>query len=58
MLQYLAVLIQATEMSGVEFVVFFNGCLEPLRKDEWVEQQLQMRTKVNNVSVLYDCAFE
>ncbi|XP_020294477.1 constitutive coactivator of PPAR-gamma-like protein 1 homolog isoform X2 [Pseudomyrmex gracilis] len=49
MLQYLAVLIQATEMSGLELVVFFNGSLEPLRNDEWIEQQLQMRAKVNNV---------
>jgi len=50
MIQFLAVFIQATEMSGLELAVFFNGCFEPLRRADWIEQQLQMRAKVNNVS--------
>lgn len=49
MVQFLAVLIQATEMSGVELAVFFNGCNERSRRSEWIQQQLQMRMKVNNV---------
>ncbi|XP_012218409.1 constitutive coactivator of PPAR-gamma-like protein 1 homolog isoform X2 [Linepithema humile] len=49
MIQFLAVFIQATEMSGLELAVFFNGCFEPLRRADWIEQQLQMRAKVNNV---------
>ncbi|XP_029668535.1 constitutive coactivator of PPAR-gamma-like protein 1 homolog [Formica exsecta] len=49
MLQFLAVLIQAMEMSGLEIAVFFNGCFEPLRRADWVQHQLQMRAKVNNV---------
>lgn len=51
MLQFLAVLIQAMEMSGLEIAVFFNGCFEPLRRADWVQHQLQMRAKVNNVSL-------
>ena len=50
MLQFLAVLIQAMEMSGLEIAVFFNGCFEPLRRPDWVQHQLQVRAKVNNVS--------
>lgn len=50
MLQFLAVLIQATEMSGLELAVFFNGSFESLRRVDWVQQQLQVRAKVNNVS--------
>jgi len=53
MLQFLAVLIQAMEMSGLEIAVFFNGCFEPLRRADWVQHQLQVRAKVNNVSLLY-----
>ncbi|XP_050453694.1 constitutive coactivator of PPAR-gamma-like protein 1 homolog isoform X1 [Cataglyphis hispanica] len=49
MLQFLAVLIQAMEMSGLEIAVFFNGCFEPLRRADWIQHQLQMRAKVNNV---------
>ncbi|XP_057319789.1 constitutive coactivator of PPAR-gamma-like protein 1 homolog isoform X2 [Microplitis mediator] len=49
MLQFLAILIQATELSGVDLVVFFNGCNEAPRRSEWIQQQLQMRNKVNNV---------
>ncbi|XP_077277056.1 constitutive coactivator of PPAR-gamma-like protein 1 homolog isoform X2 [Temnothorax americanus] len=49
MLQFLAVLIQAMEMSGLEVAVFFNGCFEPLRRADWVQHQLQVRAKVNNV---------
>lgn len=50
MLQFLAVLIQATEMSGLELAVFFNGCFESSRRADWVQNQLQVRIKVNNVS--------
>lgn len=50
MLQFLAVLIQATEMSGLELAVFFNGCFESPRLADWVLNQLQVRIKVNNVS--------
>ncbi|KAG7214073.1 hypothetical protein KM043_001438 [Ampulex compressa] len=49
MLQFLAVLIQATEMSGLELAVFFNGCFESARRSDWVQNQLQVRIKVNNV---------
>ncbi|XP_076684102.1 constitutive coactivator of PPAR-gamma-like protein 1 homolog isoform X3 [Andrena cerasifolii] len=49
MLQFLAVLIQATEMSGLELAVFFNGCFESPRLADWVLNQLQVRIKVNNV---------
>ncbi|KZC14572.1 PREDICTED: constitutive coactivator of PPAR-gamma-like protein 1 homolog isoform X2 [Dufourea novaeangliae] len=49
MLQFLAVLIQATEMSGLELAVFFNGCFESPRRTDWVQNQLQVRIKVNNV---------
>ncbi|CAD6207136.1 GSCOCG00010130001-RA-CDS [Cotesia congregata] len=49
MLQFLAILIQATELSGADLVVFFNGCNEVPRRSEWIQQQLQMRNKVNNV---------
>lgn len=50
MLQFLAVLIQATEMSGLELAVFFNGCFESSRRADWILNQLQVRIKVNNVS--------
>lgn len=50
MLQFLAVLIQATEMSGLELAVFFNGCFESPRRADWILNQLQVRIKVNNVS--------
>ncbi|KOC61607.1 Constitutive coactivator of PPAR-gamma-like protein 1 like protein [Habropoda laboriosa] len=49
MLQFLAVLIQATEMSGLELAVFFNGCFESPRRADWIQNQLQVRIKVNNV---------
>lgn len=50
MLQFLAVFIQATEMSGLELAAFFNGCFESARRADWVQNQLQVRAKVNNVS--------
>lgn len=50
MLQFLAVLIQTTEMSGLELAVFFNGSFESARRTDWVQSQLQMRAKINNVS--------
>ncbi|XP_063992108.1 constitutive coactivator of PPAR-gamma-like protein 1 homolog isoform X3 [Diachasmimorpha longicaudata] len=49
MVQFLAVLIQSIELSGVELVVFFNGCNESARRAEWIQNQLKMRLKVNNV---------
>ncbi|XP_043280498.1 constitutive coactivator of PPAR-gamma-like protein 1 homolog isoform X2 [Venturia canescens] len=49
MVQFLAVLIQATELSGVELAVFFNGCHEAVRRADWIQNQLKMRIKVNNV---------
>lgn len=49
MVQFLAVLIQTTEMSGIEFAVFFNGCLETSRSIDWVQNQLKVRNKVNDV---------
>lgn len=58
MLQFLAVLIQAMEMSGLEVAVFFNGCFEPLRRADWVQHQLQVRAKVNNVSPSHDHIFK
>lgn len=57
MLQFLAVLIQAMEMSGLEVAVFFNGCFEPLRRADWVQHQLQVRAKINNVSLLHNYIF-
>lgn len=57
MLQFLAVLIQAMEMSGLEVAVFFNGCFEPLRRADWVQHQLQVRAKINNVSSLHSYIF-
>ncbi|XP_031829961.2 constitutive coactivator of PPAR-gamma-like protein 1 homolog [Nomia melanderi] len=49
MLQFLAVLIQATEMSGLELAVFFNGCFESPRLADWIKNQLHVRFNVNNV---------
>ncbi|XP_011306830.1 constitutive coactivator of PPAR-gamma-like protein 1 homolog [Fopius arisanus] len=49
MVQFLAVLIQSIELSGVELVVFFNGCSESARRAEWIQDQLKMRIKVNSV---------
>ncbi|XP_012135651.1 constitutive coactivator of PPAR-gamma-like protein 1 homolog isoform X2 [Megachile rotundata] len=49
MLQFLAVLIHATEASRVELAVFFNGCFESPRRADWIQNQLQVRIKVNNV---------
>ncbi|XP_015592341.1 constitutive coactivator of PPAR-gamma-like protein 1 homolog isoform X2 [Cephus cinctus] len=49
MVQFLAVLTQATELAGVELAVFFNGCLESPRRAEWIQNQLKVRVKVNNV---------
>lgn len=57
MLQFLAVLIQAMEMSGLEVAVFFNGCFEPLRRTDWVQHQLQVRAKINNVSLFHSYIF-
>lgn len=53
MVQFLAVLIQATEMSGLELAVFFNGCFEASRLADWIQNQLQVRIKVNNVSSVF-----
>ncbi|XP_033337606.1 constitutive coactivator of PPAR-gamma-like protein 1 homolog [Megalopta genalis] len=49
MLQFLAVLIEATEISSLELAVFFNGCFESPRRADWIQNQLQVRIKVNNV---------
>ncbi|XP_066596135.1 constitutive coactivator of PPAR-gamma-like protein 1 homolog [Prorops nasuta] len=49
MVQFLAVLIQSAETSGLELAVFFNGCFEPARRGDWIQEQLQVRTKINNV---------
>lgn len=49
MYQFILVLLQATEMQGVELAVFFNGSLEPSRRQEWIQNQLKVRLKVNNV---------
>lgn len=50
MLEFLAALIQATEPPGMELAVFFNGCFESPRLTDWIQNQLQVRIKVNNVS--------
>ncbi|XP_034185251.1 constitutive coactivator of PPAR-gamma-like protein 1 homolog isoform X1 [Osmia lignaria lignaria] len=49
MLQFLVVLIHATEASRLELAVFFNGCFESPRRADWIQNQLQVRIKVNNV---------
>ncbi|XP_023290727.1 constitutive coactivator of PPAR-gamma-like protein 1 homolog isoform X2 [Orussus abietinus] len=49
MVQFLAVLTQAMEMSDLELAVFFNGSLEAPRRADWIQNQLKIRTKVNNV---------
>ncbi|XP_076168865.1 constitutive coactivator of PPAR-gamma-like protein 1 homolog [Ptiloglossa arizonensis] len=49
MLEFLAALIQATEPPGMELAVFFNGCFESPRLTDWIQNQLQVRIKVNNV---------
>lgn len=49
MMQFLLVLMNATEMAGLELAVFFNGCLESSRRAEWIQNQLETRDKVNCV---------
>lgn len=50
MIQFLAVFMQASEAAGLELAVFFNGSLESSRKDDWIQSQLEARSKINNVS--------
>ncbi|KAG1664870.1 Constitutive coactivator of PPAR-gamma-like protein 2 [Nymphon striatum] len=47
MLQFLTVLVQTIHSNNIEVVVFFNGCLEPQRMEEWINQQKQDRHKIN-----------
>lgn len=49
MYQFILVLLQATDMNGAELAVFFNGSLESPRRAEWIQNQLKVRNKVNNV---------
>ncbi|KAJ8666833.1 hypothetical protein QAD02_008495 [Eretmocerus hayati] len=49
MIHFLALLNQATEGVGLELVVFFNGSLENARRVEWIQNQLETRSKINNV---------
>lgn len=51
MLQFLIVFINTTDLSGLELVVYFNGSLESARRTEWIQSQLEMRDKVNNVRI-------
>lgn len=51
MIQFLEVFIQASEAAGLELAVFFNGSLESPRRAEWIQNQLNARQKVNNVSL-------
>ena len=53
MIQFLAVFIQASEAAGLELAIFFNGALETPRHSEWIQNQLNARLKVNNVSFYY-----
>lgn len=53
MLQFLAVFIQATDSAGLELGVFFNGSFESSRHVDWIQNQLQVRLNVNNVSIVW-----
>jgi len=50
MVQFLSTLIQNMQAHGIELVVFFNGCLEPERAEQW--QQAQQSTRHRATSVL------
>lgn len=49
MVQFLSVLIQTIQNNNIELAVFFNGSLEPQRMDDWINDQLSDRKKINQV---------
>ncbi|XP_049782108.1 constitutive coactivator of PPAR-gamma-like protein 1 [Schistocerca cancellata] len=49
MVQFLAILVQTIQTNNIELAVFFNGCLEQQRMNEWITSQLRIRQKINQV---------
>ena len=49
MLNFLNTLIRACHSVNLELLVFFNGALESERLDEWFQQQIEEKRKINQV---------
>uniref|UniRef100_A0A146LZW3 Constitutive coactivator of PPAR-gamma-like protein 2 n=1 Tax=Lygus hesperus TaxID=30085 RepID=A0A146LZW3_LYGHE len=46
---FLGQFIGSLNASQIELVVFFNGCTEPQRTDEWIAEQLRARARISQV---------
>ncbi|CAB0010324.1 unnamed protein product, partial [Nesidiocoris tenuis] len=46
---FLGQFISSLKASNIELAVFFNGCTEPQRTDEWIAEQLRRRAKISQV---------
>ncbi|CAB3362557.1 Hypothetical predicted protein [Cloeon dipterum] len=49
MVQFLSTLIQNMQAHGIELVVFFNGCLEPDRAEQWQQAQQSVRHRATSI---------
>uniref|UniRef100_A0A1B6BZX8 Constitutive coactivator of PPAR-gamma-like protein 1 homolog n=1 Tax=Clastoptera arizonana TaxID=38151 RepID=A0A1B6BZX8_9HEMI len=49
MVAFLVEFVNSLQKSNIDLVVFFNGCTEPQRMEEWIMLQQKTRLKVNQV---------
>lgn len=49
MVTFLSQFVSSLQKANIDLVVFFNGCVEQQRMNEWIGQQQKTRLKVNQV---------
>ncbi|XP_075235420.1 constitutive coactivator of PPAR-gamma-like protein 1 homolog [Lycorma delicatula] len=49
MVTFLSQFVSSLQKANIDLVVFFNGCVEQQRMNEWIAQQQRTRQKVNQV---------
>ncbi|RZF34450.1 hypothetical protein LSTR_LSTR013020 [Laodelphax striatellus] len=49
MVMFLSQFVNSLKKANIDLIVFFNGCIEPQRMNEWIQQQQRTRLKVNQV---------
>lgn len=46
---FLGQFVSSLATNNIELVVFFNGCSEQSRHHDWIQQQLKLRSNINQV---------
>ncbi|XP_014260840.1 constitutive coactivator of PPAR-gamma-like protein 1 [Cimex lectularius] len=46
---FLGQLVSSLNLAKIDLAVFFNGCTEPQRTEEWIQKQFRNRQRINHV---------